>query len=86
MKTTAIPLLGYALLGLLHQKERSGYDLRKVFTHTPVKHFSDSPGAIYPALRRLERRRSAHGSGSRKRGFDRWTKGLSGINRFDVWG
>ncbi|HET9315131.1 MAG TPA: PadR family transcriptional regulator [Vicinamibacteria bacterium] len=45
--------LGFALLGLLDQEPRSGYDLRKVFTLTPFNHFSDSPGAIYPALRRL---------------------------------
>jgi DNA-binding PadR family transcriptional regulator len=48
--------LGFALLGLLHQAPRSGYDLRKVFATTPLGHFSDSPGAIYPALRRLLRR------------------------------
>jgi DNA-binding PadR family transcriptional regulator len=45
-----------ALLGLLNQVPRSGYDLRKVFAETPFTHFSDSPGAIYPALQRLERR------------------------------
>src|SRR3974390_75112 len=54
MKTTAIPLLGYALLGLLHQKERSGYDLRKVFAETAMGNYSSSAGAIYPALERLE--------------------------------
>jgi len=48
--------LGFALLGLLHQAPRSGYDLRKAFATTPLGHFSDSPGAIYPALRRLSRR------------------------------
>lgn len=48
--------LGFALLGLLHQAPRSGYDLRKAFATTPLGHFSDSPGAIYPALRRLTRR------------------------------
>lgn len=48
--------LGFALLGLLHQKAASGYDLRKFFTSSPMKSFSDSPGAIYPALRRLEKR------------------------------
>ena len=47
--------LAYALLGLLHQAPRSGYDLRKLFASTPLRHMSDSPGAIYPALRRLER-------------------------------
>jgi DNA-binding PadR family transcriptional regulator len=49
-----ITLLGYALLGLLHGKESSGYELRKVFAETPMGGFSDSPGAIYPALKRLE--------------------------------
>ncbi len=45
--------LEYALLGILHQKPHSGYELRRVFAETPLKYFSDSPGAIYPALRRL---------------------------------
>jgi DNA-binding PadR family transcriptional regulator len=51
-----ISLLGYALLGLLQQEDRSGYDLRKIFSTTPMTSFSDSPGSIYPALRRLEQR------------------------------
>ena len=49
-----IPALGYALLGLLHGKPASGYDLRKVFSSTSMKSYSDSPGAIYPALQQLE--------------------------------
>jgi DNA-binding PadR family transcriptional regulator len=53
----SVTLLGYALLGLLHGKASSGYDLRKIFTETPMGRFSDSPGAIYPALRRLEQRK-----------------------------
>lgn len=53
MKDTS--LLSYALLGLLHQQPRSGYDLRKIFGNTPMGTFSDSPGAIYPALQRLEK-------------------------------
>lgn len=48
--------LEYALLGLLQQQPQSGYDLRKTFANTPMRHFSDSPGSIYPALRRLEER------------------------------
>jgi DNA-binding PadR family transcriptional regulator len=51
-----LTLLGYALLGLLHGKNASGYDLRKVVSGTPMGRFSDSPGAIYPALSRLEER------------------------------
>ena len=49
--------LSYALLGLIWQKPSSGYDLRKFFSSTPIRSFSDSPGAIYPALRRLEGRK-----------------------------
>ena len=48
--------LELALIGLLKQKPQSGYDLRKQFTATPMRHFSDSPGSIYPALRRLQAR------------------------------
>jgi DNA-binding PadR family transcriptional regulator len=47
--------LAFALLGLIWQEPRSGYDLRKFFSSTPMSSFSDSPGAIYPALRRLEK-------------------------------
>ena len=46
--------LGYAILGLLHQEQRSGYAVRKVFENSPIGHYSSSPGAIYPALRRLQ--------------------------------
>jgi DNA-binding PadR family transcriptional regulator len=38
------------------QQPQSGYELRKIFVATPMGIFSDSPGAIYPALGRLERR------------------------------
>jgi len=46
--------LELALIGLLKQQPQSGYDLRKTFATTALRHFSDSPGSIYPALRRLE--------------------------------
>ena len=42
-------------MGLVAQRPSSGYDLRKVFSSTPLGHFSSSPGAIYPALKRLEK-------------------------------
>jgi len=65
-------LLGYALLGLLHHQPFSGYDLRKIFSSSPIAGFSDSPGAIYPALRRLQLRGLVRGvvepsNGLRKR-------------------
>lgn len=58
----SITQLGYALLGLLHQQPMSGYDLRKIFTSTAMGSFSDSPGAIYPALARLEKQHLIEGS------------------------
>jgi DNA-binding PadR family transcriptional regulator len=48
--------LELALAGLLQQKPQSGYDLRKSFATTAMRHYSDSPGSIYPALRRMEMR------------------------------
>lgn len=46
--------LEYALIGLIRECPRSGYELRKVFAETAMAGYSGSPGAIYPALRRLE--------------------------------
>jgi len=85
-----IPSLGYALLGLIHQKPSSGYDLRKIFASTSMKTYSDSPGAIYPALRRLEKQSLIRGtveegSGLRRRQIFRLTaKGLAELKRWIV--
>jgi len=43
--------LELALLGFIREEPRSGYVLRKAIADFPQ--ISDSPGAIYPALRRL---------------------------------
>ena len=64
--------LELALIGLLKQQAQSGYNLRKTFATTAMRHFSDSPGAIYPALRRLEQRgwiaaEGSYGNGSGER-------------------
>ncbi|MCP2671984.1 PadR family transcriptional regulator [Maricaulaceae bacterium EIL42A08] len=48
-----ITALGYALLGLVRARPRTGYALRKVFETTPMGAFSSSPGSIYPALKKL---------------------------------
>jgi DNA-binding PadR family transcriptional regulator len=83
-----ISSLGYALLGLLHGKPSSGYDLRKIFSSTAMRTYSDSPGAIYPALRRLEREGMIRGSveersGLRRRQVFRVTpKGLVELRRW----
>jgi DNA-binding PadR family transcriptional regulator len=47
------PPLDYALLGLLNKEPAAGYALRRIFQTTPLGTYSDSPGSIYPALRRL---------------------------------
>lgn len=44
-----------AILGILSRESLSGYAIRKLFTTTPLAGYSDSPGSIYPALRRLEK-------------------------------
>lgn len=46
--------LSLAILGLLSIQPLSGYGLRKIFLTTAMGYFSASPGAIYPALRKLE--------------------------------
>lgn len=78
MNPPKIPALGYALLGLLQQKPSSGYDLRKIFSSTAMMSYSDSPGAIYPALGRLEQQGLISGtveagSGLRRRRLFRLT-------------
>jgi DNA-binding PadR family transcriptional regulator len=83
-----IPSLGYALLGLLHGNPSSGYDLRKVFSSTSMKVYSDSPGAIYPALRRLERQglissTIEEGAGLRRRQLFRLTP--KGLAELKIW-
>ncbi len=88
MSASDVSLLGYALLGLLGRKESSGYDLRKTFALTPMQSFSDSPGAIYPALKRLEksgliRGKIEQGSGLRRRQVYRLT--AAGTAALKTW-
>lgn len=70
MRPVSTPL-EFALLGLLRVTPQSGYDLRKIFVATPMRHYSDSPGSIYPALRRMESKQwitgSAENGNARKR-------------------
>jgi len=88
MNESKIPSLGFVLLGLLQQKASSGYDLRKALSSTAMKTYSDSPGAIYPALRRLEKHGLIRGSaenraGSRRRRVFRMTrKGLAALKKW----
>jgi DNA-binding PadR family transcriptional regulator len=54
-------ILAFIILGLLNEKPMSGYDVRRLFRDTPLKSYSDSPGATYPALRSLETRKFVQG-------------------------
>lgn len=47
--------LDFAILGLLSQLPRTGYEIRKVFETTAMGNFSGSPGSIYPAIKRLKK-------------------------------
>jgi DNA-binding PadR family transcriptional regulator len=87
MKTRDTSLLGRALLGLLYQAPSSGYDIRRTFTQTPMATFSDSPGAIYPALKRLEtggliRGQVQNSSGRRRKVFRLTTAGVSSLKHW----
>jgi DNA-binding PadR family transcriptional regulator len=44
------------LLGVIHGEPRSGYGLKKMFNASPASLYQPSPGALYPALRRLAAR------------------------------
>jgi DNA-binding PadR family transcriptional regulator len=45
----------HILLGLICQAPSSGYDLKRIFAVTPMGLYQPSSGALYPALRRLEK-------------------------------
>lgn len=81
-------MLSYALLGLLQQKPKSGYDLRKLFAETAMGNYSDSPGSIYPALQRLQDRKLVsaqieQGVGLRRRRVLRLTN--AGLTVLKAW-
>ncbi len=90
VKDSANSTLAFALLGLIGQEPRSGYDLRKSFSSTPMICFSDSPGAIYPALHRLEQRglvrgHVSEGSGLRRRRvFEMTARGRAEFRRWQT--
>ena len=78
--------LDYLLVGLLSAGPRSGYDLRKQIGDSPLRIYSDSPGAIYPALRRLERWgwiEAGTPEGPRRR--NPYTASSRGLEAFVAW-
>jgi PadR family transcriptional regulator AphA len=88
MSSLKIPALGYALLGLLQMKPASGYDLRKIFSSSSMKTYSDSPGAIYPALNRLSKQGLIRGTveqGARLRRREVFRLTPKGLSELKNW-
>ena len=56
------------LLGVIADEPRSGYGLKKMFSSSPASVYQPSPGALYPALRRLEQRGLLHAEEQVSRG------------------
>jgi DNA-binding PadR family transcriptional regulator len=83
MKTASA--LEFALLGLLRQKAQSGYDLRKTFIETAMRHYSDSPGSIYPALRRLQKRGAIEAEPKDRRGREVFHLTPAGVDSLLAW-
>lgn len=83
MKLTTLDAL---LLFLVSHTGQSGYDIRRLFQSTPIGLFSDSPGAIYPAMARLEMRgvltSNAEADGRRKRLYRRTERGDRALERW----
>ena len=79
-------MLEAALLGLLARGPASGYELRRIFQTTPLAAYSDSPGAVYPALRRLAKRGYVSGraatTGRRRTSFQLTAAGRAWLRRW----
>ncbi len=60
MAETALTDFEHVLLAMICTAPSSGYDLKLAFSTTPLGVYQPSSGALYPALRRLERRGLIH--------------------------
>ena len=81
----AVSTLEFALIGLLRHQAQSGYDLRKTFTETAMRHYSDSPGSIYPALRRLQARGLIEADPKDRRGREVFHLTPAGVTSLLEW-
>src|SRR5580692_7903637 len=77
--------LEFALVGMLRYKSQSGYELRKTFTETAMRYYSDSPGSIYPALRRLQARGWIEAEPKDRRGREAFHLSHEGVSQFLEW-
>jgi DNA-binding PadR family transcriptional regulator len=56
MANVQLTAFEHILLGLICRAPSSGYDLKRRFAASPIGVYQPSSGALYPALRRLERK------------------------------
>lgn len=80
-------LLDFAILGLIQDEPLSGYGIRKVFEETAMGNYSNSPGTIYPAIKRLEKFELVEKispKDSNKKGFQITKKGLQQLKQWLV--
>ena len=87
-ETQRLSTLWYALLGLIKMNSNTGYGLRMIFEDTPMARYSSSPGAIYPALQKLEslkliQGKSAIGKTGREKLTFRCT--AAGTRKLNAW-
>lgn len=79
-----VSTLDALLLFLAGHKGLSGYDIRQIFQTSPLGLFSDSPGAIYPALARLHGRglldAAEAGTGRKRRVYARTAAGETALH------
>ena len=79
--------LDYLLMGLLLRRAQSGYALGKTIQGLPAGSFSGSPGAVYPALQRLEQKgliRSRATRAGNRRGTE-YALSAKGRRGFEAW-
>lgn len=78
-------LLDYAILGLIQETGRSGYNIRKVFKTTALGVYSSSPGSIYPALGRLQKNGLVAKKALEDSGKSRFHITQKGLDALKVW-
>lgn len=88
--STTRPLTDFEhiLIGLTVRRPRSGYELKRFFASSPATVYEPSSGALYPALRRLERRgllRSALAVSAGRRAHRRYLPTPAGRDAHRRW-
>lgn len=86
MKKEIIPTsIDYAILGLIKNEAQSGYGIRKIFETTAMGIFSNSPGTIYPALKRLQKFELVENRKNESDGKNKFHITTSGLQILKKW-